>query len=136
MLINISLMFSVQETFRKYPAVLYLTRKCSKTYCEPNKNIVIEKGTLVLIPLHGIHHDEEYYPEPEKFDPERFNDTNKKARHHYKHLPFGAGPRMCIGMFKTEFWLDNTLIFSRPTSRFVASKTGFIYDVEKFQIFT
>ncbi|XP_063907362.1 cytochrome P450 6A1-like [Zophobas morio] len=87
----------IDETFRKYPAVLYLTRKCSKTYCEPNKNIVIEKGTLVLIPLHGIHHDEEYYPEPEKFDPERFNDTNKKARHHYKHLPFGAGPRMCIG---------------------------------------
>jgi cytochrome P450 family 6 len=46
----------------------------------------------------GIHYDEEYYPEPKKFDPERFSDEYKKTRHNYAFMPFGEGPRNCIGM--------------------------------------
>lgn len=49
----------------------------------------------MLIPVYQIHHDEEYYPNPEEFNPDRFNEENKPNQ--YAFLPFGEGPRMCIG---------------------------------------
>ena len=51
----------------------------------------------------GIHYDEEYYPDPEKFDPERFNEENSRSRPQYAHLPFGEGPRICIGTVSSSF---------------------------------
>ena len=75
-----------------------MSRICTKNYTVPGTNLVIEKGTAVLIPVMGIHHDPEYYPNPEKFDPERFSDVNKKERHSCAFIPFGEGPRICIGI--------------------------------------
>ncbi|XP_063929823.1 probable cytochrome P450 6a23 [Zophobas morio] len=88
----------IDETLRKYPPVSRLARICVKDYKIPDQNVVIEKGTAVEIPVYAIHYDKEYYPDPEKFDPERFNEENKSKRHHFTHLPFGEGPRICIGM--------------------------------------
>ncbi|XP_044260375.1 cytochrome P450 6A1-like [Tribolium madens] len=88
----------IDETLRKYPATTVITRTCVRDYGIPDQDVIIPKGTSVLIPVLGIHHDEEYYPNPEKFDPERFTQENKAARHHYAHLPFGEGPRICIGL--------------------------------------
>jgi cytochrome P450 family 6 len=88
----------INETLRKYPPLARLVRKCVKDYKIPDEDLIIEKGTNIVIPILGIHYDEEYYPDPEKFDPERFNEENKKSRHHYAHLPFGEGSRICIGM--------------------------------------
>lgn len=68
-----------------------------KDYKVPDSDLTIEKGTRCLIPIVAIHHDEEYYPEPMVFDPERFSEENKKGRHPFAHIPFGEGPRMCIG---------------------------------------
>jgi cytochrome P450 family 6 len=81
----------VAETLRKYPPVPRLTRKCVKDYKIPDEDIIIEKGTTVVLSVLGIHYDEEYYPDPEKFDPERFTEENKNLRHHYSHIPFGEG---------------------------------------------
>lgn len=53
---------------------------------------------MVLIPVHAIHHDPEFYPEPEKFIPERFMAEELAARPTCSWLPFGDGSRNCIGM--------------------------------------
>lgn len=52
----------------------------------------------MLIPIDGLHNDPEYYPEPEKFNPERFEDGRKQQlSQSCTYLPFGMGPRNCIG---------------------------------------
>lgn len=88
--------FFFLETLRKYPAGVRSERKCNKEYQIPNDKNVIKKDTHVLIPVYAIHYDPEIYPEPEKFDPERFSPENKAKRHPYLYLPFGVGPRSCI----------------------------------------
>lgn len=57
----------------------------------------MKKDTHVHISVLGLHRDPEYYPNPDVFDPERFNEENKIARPQFTYLPFGDGPRICIG---------------------------------------
>uniref|UniRef100_A0A6M2E1U2 Putative cytochrome n=1 Tax=Xenopsylla cheopis TaxID=163159 RepID=A0A6M2E1U2_XENCH len=89
---------TISETLRKYPTLPVLNRECAKDYKLPGTNTVIPRGTPIFIPVGGLHHDPQYYPEPDKFDPERFTEENKAKRHHFAYLPFGEGPRICIGM--------------------------------------
>ncbi|CAO1427745.1 unnamed protein product [Diamesa hyperborea] len=88
----------VNETLRKYPTVSNLQRSANKDYLVPSTKITLPKGTPVWIPVHAIHHDPEIYPEPAKYDPDRFNPEEVAKRHQYSFLPFGEGPRVCIGM--------------------------------------
>lgn len=81
-----------------------------KDYRIPETNVMIEKGKRVIVPILGLHLDEEYYPNPELFDPDRFSDENKKDRHPYAHIPFGEGPRICIGT-KSFFVNYHSIIF-------------------------
>jgi cytochrome P450 len=89
------------ETLRKYPILPFLERMCCSDYELPAPNgkgtITLPAGTGVYISLLGIHYEPTYFPEPEKFDPDRFTVENKSSRPNYTHLPFGDGPRMCIG---------------------------------------
>ncbi|CAG9827993.1 unnamed protein product [Diabrotica balteata] len=87
----------VNETLRMHPPAPALGRVCNADYQVPNTDIVIEKGVRVLIPVIGIHRDPDHYPNPNVFDPERFNEENKAKRHQFAFMPFGEGPRMCIG---------------------------------------
>lgn len=57
----------------------------------------IEKGIELAIPVYAIQHDPKYYPDPERFDPERFSEENKRNILPYTYFPFGLGPRLCIG---------------------------------------
>uniref|UniRef100_A0AAT9UTL3 Cytochrome P450 3635A3 short isoform n=1 Tax=Maconellicoccus hirsutus TaxID=177089 RepID=A0AAT9UTL3_MACHI len=86
----------ISETMRKYCIIGSFSRRCTTTCALPD-GFVIEKGTAVVVSTSGLHHDPQYYPNPLKFDPERFNEENKNARHPYVYMPFGAGPRYCIG---------------------------------------
>lgn len=95
--INIQCKYSVAETLRKYPPGFVLGRMCTRDFRIPDSNVTIEKGTNVVIPVFGMHKDERYFPDPEKFDPDRFTEEQKATRHNYAYLPFGEGPRNCIG---------------------------------------
>ncbi|KAL4096785.1 hypothetical protein QTP88_021669 [Uroleucon formosanum] len=85
------------ETLRKYPPLITLPRKASQNYQLLNDSLIIEKGQKIIIPIYAIHHDSKYYPEPEKFIPERFSAEEKAKRPNGTYLPFGDGPRNCIG---------------------------------------
>ncbi|XP_011706829.1 PREDICTED: probable cytochrome P450 6a13, partial [Wasmannia auropunctata] len=86
----------INETMRKYPPVPILNRICTKEINLPTTNIHVPKGTLITIPVLGLHRDPSIYPDPDKFDPERFNADKIEERHPYTYLPFGEGPRNCI----------------------------------------
>lgn len=90
--------FHYSETMRKYPPVSNLNRVARDNYKIPDSNFVIEKGTSVIIPAYAIQRDEEYYPKPEQFDPDRFSSEELKKRDLMTWLPFGEGPRNCIGL--------------------------------------
>ena len=51
----------------------------------------------LFIPIWCLHHDPQYFPDPEKFDPERFSDENRDKIDPDTYIPFGVGPRNCIG---------------------------------------
>ena len=82
-----------------HPPVPVLNRTCTKKYTVPESNITLKVGEKLIIPIYALHHDSSYYPKPEMFDPERFTEENKALRPHGTFLPFGDGPRFCIGKF-------------------------------------
>jgi cytochrome P450 len=90
------------ETLRKYPPVVFIDRVCSKSIDLPEYDLKLEKGIVIGLPFYGLHHDPEYFPEPDRFDPERFNEANKHNIKPFSYLPFGAGPRNCVG--KLEYY--------------------------------
>ncbi|KAJ8940738.1 hypothetical protein NQ318_005489 [Aromia moschata] len=83
----------IDETLRMYPPVPVLPRMCVKDFKVPGEDVVLEKGTRVVCdpPRRSL------LQKPEVFDPERFSDENRKNIPQFAHLPFGDGPRNCIG---------------------------------------
>ncbi|XP_075145636.1 putative cytochrome P450 6d5 [Haematobia irritans] len=81
------------ETARKYPGLPILNRECTEDYPIPDTNLVIKKGTPIIVPLMGIHRDEEYFPNAMGYDPERYLTKNYNEA---AFMPFGEGPRHCI----------------------------------------
>ena len=92
----------ISETLRLYPPSLLTDRTCVKKLELPPARdgydgMTINPGENVWIPIFAIHRDPKYFPDPEKFDPERFSDENKNNIVPYTYIPFGLGPRQCIG---------------------------------------
>jgi len=86
----------ITECLRKYPPFPFVDRKCTMDYTIPGTDIVIQKGTIVMVPMLGLQNDKKFYEDPDAIIPERFEngkiDTNKP------YFPFGTGPRQCLGM--------------------------------------
>ncbi|XP_011705572.1 PREDICTED: probable cytochrome P450 6a14 [Wasmannia auropunctata] len=72
-------------------------RQSSSTYTFRNSQLTVPKDQIVGIPVHSIHFDSEIYPKPENYDPERFIDKAAWSRQSMHYMPFGHGPRNCIG---------------------------------------
>jgi cytochrome P450 family 6 len=66
----------------------------------------------------GIQHDTKYFPEPEKFDPERFTEENKRDQPKYAYIPFGEGLRMCLGNITLSILNYEIVYFKDITVKF------------------
>lgn len=84
------------EVLRMNPPVQMTYRTCVESTVLGN--IAIDKGTFIRIPIFAIQHDEKFFVEPDVFDPDRFLGKNKEDVVPFSFLPFGEGPRQCIGM--------------------------------------
>jgi cytochrome P450 len=85
----------VKESMRILPSVWAYMR-------EPQEDVrlgehVLPKGCIAFISPYVLHHDARYFPEPERFMPERFSRENEKAIPRGAYVPFAAGPRVCLG---------------------------------------
>lgn len=99
--------FYISEALRKYPPTPFLIRHDCRL---PEVNLALEKGIRIMIPLWSIHNDPQYYPEPEKFDPERFSAEKKLGRNCMTFMPFGDGPSICIGHFFIYFLFVQAIV--------------------------
>ncbi|KAJ8888509.1 hypothetical protein PR048_008000 [Dryococelus australis] len=102
----------IKEAQRLFPSVPILTlnwlRTCVSRRWGPaatdgnfGREYTLPKGTNINISPILLHRNEKYFPNPEKFDPERFSPENSQGRHPYQYIPFSAGPRNCIGMINS-----------------------------------
>ncbi|XP_058837420.1 probable cytochrome P450 9f2 isoform X2 [Topomyia yanbarensis] len=90
----------VSEALRLWPPAAFIDRFCVKSYTfesDEGKEIKIDRGQIVWFPVVALHHDPQYFPEPHKFNPERFSEANRSSINTATYLPFGIGPRNCIG---------------------------------------
>ncbi|EDV35889.1 uncharacterized protein Dana_GF12249 [Drosophila ananassae] len=91
----------VSESLRKWTLAAATDRHCAKDYTltDDDGNVLFDfkVGDRLNIPIAGLHWDDRYFPDPQKFDPERFSEERKNELIPYTYLPFGVGPRNCIG---------------------------------------
>nr|QZM07451.1 cytochrome P450 monooxygenase CYP347AD2 [Lasioderma serricorne] len=90
------------ESLRLHPAGFFLTRSCTEeiTLTSPyneNDKLFIERDTPVILPIYYFHMDPKYFPKPDIFDPDRFASENRSKIIRGSYLPFGDGPRICLG---------------------------------------
>lgn len=91
----------IKESLRKWPSSPLTGRSCSEPFdlkYDEDKEIKFNTKLDFLVPIISFHRDPKYFPEPDKFDPERFNEERKGNIDPDTYLPFGSGPRQCLGL--------------------------------------
>ncbi|XP_050085342.1 probable cytochrome P450 6a14 [Anopheles aquasalis] len=84
------------ETLRLKPPGINAIRVVTEDYQVPGSSIVLRKGQNIIIPVYAIHYDPDYYPDPERYDPDRFTPEACETRTPFTYMPFGEGPKICI----------------------------------------
>jgi cytochrome P450 len=85
----------IQEAMRLYPPVWALTRRAVRA--DQIGGYDIPAGADVMICPYTLHRHPGFWPEPDRFDPGRFDPARAAPAHRYAYIPFGAGPRVCVG---------------------------------------
>jgi cytochrome P450 len=96
------------ESMRLYPPAWAIGRQAIED-CKIG-GYVIPAGSSILMSQYLMHHDPRYFPEPERFDPERWNPQEKAKRSRFSYFPFGGGIRSCIG--ETFAWIEGILVIA------------------------
>ncbi|XP_059045007.1 cytochrome P450 6B7-like [Achroia grisella] len=91
------LTWTFKEAMRIFPSLGFLARTCRKKYTFPDSDLTIDEGVNIIIPLQSFHNDPAYWNNPEEFRPERFHPDEFNETQKSVYLPFGDGPRNCIG---------------------------------------
>lgn len=116
----------ISETLRKYNPSGITGREVTKDYPIPGTSIILPAKTRISISINSLHHDPKYYPEPDRFIPERFSDENIANRPSHTFLPFGDGPRNCIGLKFAKLEVKCCLTYIVPKYRFDICKETII----------
>lgn len=86
----------IEEGMRLYPPAWVTDRQAAQD--DEVKGHHVPKGTMVVLAIYALHHDPKFWDDPEVFRPERFAPAARKQMNsNYSYLPFGGGPRLCIG---------------------------------------
>lgn len=88
----------VCEALRMYPPLIATNRVANEDYKLGDSGVVLEKGTPIHFPLFSIHRDPGYFENPDTFNPDRFLPENLHKIKDFSFIPFGSGPRSCLGM--------------------------------------
>jgi cytochrome P450 len=96
------------ESMRLYPPAYVIGRKALQDY--PLGKYCVPANATILMSQFVMHRDERFYPDPLKFDPERWADGGQSSRPRFSYFPFGAGPRVCIG--EAFAWMEATLLLA------------------------
>ena len=96
------------ESMRMYPPAWAMGRQVLSDY--EIDGYVAPAGSIILMSPWVMHHNARYYPDPFKFDPERWTPQNREARPKFSYFPFGGGPRVCIG--EGFAWMEGVLLLA------------------------
>ena len=88
----------IMKEAQRIGSIPYTSRLCTKDWPLPGTDVIIPKGMRVSVPILGLHMHEDYFEDPDEFKPERFSQANRGKIKSGTYLPFGLGPRACMGM--------------------------------------
>ncbi|XP_037911391.1 cytochrome P450 9b2-like [Hermetia illucens] len=134
----------IYEALRKWSVEHILDRICTKPYTLYDKttghSVNLEPGETICIPIAAFHRDPNYFPDPERFYPERFSEEKRGFIRPYTFLPFGIGPRNCIGAKLALMQMKAAMVslfseftvepLSPKTAKLVADSTVFFLQPE------
>ena len=95
----------VKESIRRHPSVPLIRRAVSEDV--QLGKYMVPAGTTIAIQIYALHHNEEHFPDPESFRPDRFLPEESAKRHPYAFIPFSAGSRNCIGTVSNLIYIFN-----------------------------
>jgi len=103
----------LNETLRILPAAVVMKKRCTEEFeLKGSDGVVcrVQPGTEIWIPVQSLHKDPQYWENPEEFDPERFSPEKKRDIKSFTFLPFGDGPRICVGMRMAQLQIKAALV--------------------------
>jgi cytochrome P450 len=101
------------ESMRLYPPAWIIGRRAIAPYAVGGFDV--PRGSIVVVSQWVTHRDPRWFPDPERFDPERFDLAAKEARPKFAYFPFGGGPRVCIG--EGFAWMEGVLVLAAIARR-------------------